>query len=80
MITILYGYLNIKQCACNTRDWCLILGWEDPNFYLIYNALHVNNIVLVVFFVNLLSQLIGKGSLNKKDHPTCQHWGVIPTC
>ena len=58
MITILYGYLNIKQCACNTRDWCLILCWEDPNFHLIYNALHVNNIVLVVFFVNLLSQLI----------------------
>ena len=39
-----------------TGAWSL--GWENPNFYLIYNALHVNNIVLIVFFVNLLSQLI----------------------
>ena len=65
-----------------------ILAWkipwmEKPVGYSTWGhkELDMTERLLLTFqYDKLLSQLIGKGSLNKKDHPTCQHWGVIPTC
>lgn len=67
--------LNNVPAIQETGVWSL--GWENPNFYLFYNVLHVNNIVLVAFFCKFAFSAHSMPLEVAECLKTCHFWAEV---